>query len=229
MAEYAHRPTQSRSRRHVDSVLRRPRFRTEHCSFMTSDGTWSADGDVIRMLAGRGGVVSLTVDLAPGATQPAATASALAMRHCGLVDPIQRLRQVMATVVCGTDAGVGPAKPHDVLPYAISALVGIGGFEPVNALRPTMSTSAAALGVGRCKSRLAAGFDADILGTARSPLADIDALRTLAAVFTVVPAYAEPHASRAPAEDRPRRRSSPAGIACSTAGQGLRRHVGDAS
>jgi hypothetical protein len=45
-------------------------------------------------------------------------------------------------VVCGTDAGIGPIKPHGILPHAGEMLVHTVGFNPMDALRSMTSRAA---------------------------------------------------------------------------------------
>ncbi|HEX5996461.1 MAG TPA: amidohydrolase family protein, partial [Jiangellales bacterium] len=149
----------------------------EHCSFMTVDGVDSRP-DLIEAIARAGMVVSATVGFVPGFARP----PRIAARVDGFVANLRRMRDAGVTVVCGTDAGIGPPKPHDVLPYSISMLVDCG-FPPVAALRAVTSLAAQACRVGERKGRLAPGFDADLLAVQGDPLADVTALHAVTAVF----------------------------------------------
>jgi imidazolonepropionase-like amidohydrolase len=93
----------------------------------------------------------------------------------------RRLHQLGATLVAGTDAGIVPGKPHDVLPYAFSELTTCG-MTPHEALCALTAVAARACGVADRKGRLAPGFDADILAVAGDPLDDPDALKSVRAV-----------------------------------------------
>jgi imidazolonepropionase-like amidohydrolase len=151
----------------------------EHVSF------WSADGiDDPGDLAGRivdsrvavgitGGVVAT-----PGVSPPAA----VMMRMPRIIANTRSLYEAGAHIVLGTDAGIGPPKPHDVLRYAI-AQTALIDMPPVVALRTATSIAAAACGLADRKGRLAPGFDADILAVDGNPLADLDALHSIRAVF----------------------------------------------
>jgi imidazolonepropionase-like amidohydrolase len=88
-----------------------------------------------------------------------------------------------ATMVPGTDAGVTPGKPHDVLPYALRALVEQIGMTPRQALRAATSIAASAIGLGESKGRIAAGADADVLVVRGDPVADIGSITNVQAVF----------------------------------------------
>ena len=84
--------------------------------------------------------------------------------------------------MCGTDAGVGPNKPHDVLRYGVSnfATIGMTNFE---ALRANTSVAAEACGVGDRKGAIEVGKDADLLAVAGDPLDDISCIEHVRAVF----------------------------------------------
>ncbi|WP_342672768.1 amidohydrolase family protein [Micromonospora rhizosphaerae] len=149
----------------------------EHCSFMTADGVDSRP-DLIGAIARAGIAVSATLGFVPGFAPP----PRLASRLDGFVANLRRMRDAGVTLVCGTDAGVAPPKPHDVLPYGAAMLVECG-FPPVAALRAVTSSAAEACRVGEHKGRLAPGFDADLLAVEGDPLADVTALRAVTAVF----------------------------------------------
>jgi imidazolonepropionase-like amidohydrolase len=85
-------------------------------------------------------------------------------------------------IVAGTDAGIVPVKPFDVIPHTIQAL-GSCGLTNREALAAATSLAAHACGIADHKGVLAAGKDADILAVAGDPLADLRALRDVRAVF----------------------------------------------
>jgi imidazolonepropionase-like amidohydrolase len=87
-----------------------------------------------------------------------------------------------AVVVAGTDAGIAPVKPHDVLRTAVGQLVDLG-MTPQQALETVTSRAARAIGLGDRKGRLAAGFDADLLVVDGDPLADPGAIHRIRAVY----------------------------------------------
>ena len=94
----------------------------------------------------------------------------------------RQLYESGALLVPGSDAGVSPAKPHDVLPYAPEDLAA-AGMSPAEILWALTSRAAQACGVGHRKGRIAPGFDADILAIDGNPLADPAAIRRLRAVY----------------------------------------------
>jgi imidazolonepropionase-like amidohydrolase len=85
-------------------------------------------------------------------------------------------------LVPGSDAGVSPAKPHDVLPFAPGDMAA-AGLSPAEILRAMTSRAAQACGLGHRKGRIAPGFDADILAIDGNPLDDLAAIRRLRAVY----------------------------------------------
>jgi imidazolonepropionase-like amidohydrolase len=113
----------------------------EHCSFAIADGM-HADPELMDAIARAGVIVSPTVGWLPGGTLPVA----LPVSPAQGMDVVRRLRQAGVAVVCSTDAGVAPAKPHDVLPYGVSVLVNGAGFPPVEALRAATSVAVKAAG-----------------------------------------------------------------------------------
>jgi len=85
-------------------------------------------------------------------------------------------------MVAGTDAGIAPVKPHDVVRHAPAMLRQLG-FGQAEALRTITSVAAAVCGLGQRKGRLAPGFDADILAVDGDPIANPDALHRIRAVY----------------------------------------------
>jgi imidazolonepropionase-like amidohydrolase len=93
-----------------------------------------------------------------------------------------RLHRGGARIVPGTDAGIAPRKPHDVLPYGLAALTGLG-MTNLEVLRAATSVAAAACGLTGRKGRLAPGADADLVAVSGDPLDDISAVHDVVAVF----------------------------------------------
>jgi hypothetical protein len=87
-----------------------------------------------------------------------------------------------ARIVPGTDAGVAPLKPHDVLPYGIAELNRTGN-DNLEALRAATALAADACGLTSRKGRLIPGADADLLAVTGDPLANIHAIQHVAAVM----------------------------------------------
>lgn len=150
----------------------------EHCTFVTADGI-HGDPEVIGAIARAGTVISATVGMLPEIPPPPRIAAALP--QAAIV--VRQLREAGIPIVCGTDAGIGPPKPHHVLPYGVARLADIGGYSPMEALRAATSAAAQACGVGSRKGRIAPGYEADLLAVNGDPLTDLAALRAVKAVF----------------------------------------------
>ena len=158
-------------RANVDSI--------EHCSFLDENLDVNATGEVLALVAESRIPVSLTLGRLPSHPVPA-----LVARHR---EPLRsargRLHALGALLVCGTDAGIGHAKPHDVLPYALADFVAFG-LTPAQGLAAMTREAAGACGVGRTKGQLAPGFDADLLAVRGNPLDDVDAIHEPMAVWS---------------------------------------------
>jgi len=159
----------------------------EHVTFWTEDGV-DAPAYLIQLIADRRIIVGATVGMVPvpGAAPPPAVAA----RMPGIIASSRRLYEAGAPMVAGTDAGISPAKPHDVVRHAPAMLCQLGGFSRAEALRAITSSAAGVCGLGHRKGRIAPGFDADILAVDGDPITDPQALHRIRAVYargTVVP------------------------------------------
>jgi imidazolonepropionase-like amidohydrolase len=94
----------------------------------------------------------------------------------------RRLYEAGARMNAGTDAGVAPVKPPDVLRWAVAHL-GTLGMSSAEALRASTSHAAAVCGLGHRKGRLEPGYDADVLAVHGDPLTDPAALHRIVAVY----------------------------------------------
>ena len=151
----------------------------EHATFMTGDGV-DAPEAVIRTIASQQIAVGWTVGRDPG--HAGTVMPQIASRMAGLITVRRRLYQAGAVLVPGSDAGVSPAKPHDVVRFAPEDLAA-AGLTPAGILQAMTSRAAKACGLGHRKGRIAAGFDADILAVEGNPLEDPAAIRKLRAVY----------------------------------------------
>src|SRR6202043_19503 len=106
----------------------------------------------------------------------------IASRMAALIAARRRLYESGAVLVPGSDAGVSPAQPHDVLRFAPGDLAA-AGLEPAEIGGAMPSRAAQACGLGHRKGRIAAGFDADILAIEGNPLKDLAAICRLRAVY----------------------------------------------
>ena len=151
----------------------------EHATFMTPDGV-DAPEATLNAIAQRRIAVGATLGHLPdtGLEPPPIIAS----RMNAIRNNLRRLRDAGAVVVVGTDAGIAPVKPHDVLAYAPEQLDEIG-MTPVEALWTVSSRAAAVCGLGHRKGRIAAGYDADILAITGDPTQHPSAVRNVSAVF----------------------------------------------
>jgi imidazolonepropionase-like amidohydrolase len=151
----------------------------EHVSFWSADGVDQPD-ELLRAIADRGIVVGATIGMVPvpGVTPPAAVLARLPK----IIQNYRRLLELGARFVAGTDAGIGPPKPHGVLASAPQALRDLG-VAPAESLRTVTSAAADVCGLAHRKGRIAPGYDADLLVTDGDPLADATALQRVRAVW----------------------------------------------
>ena len=151
----------------------------EHVSFWTEDSV-DAPAELIQLIADRQTVVGLTVGMVPmpGLAPPPVVRARLPL----ILANMKRMYEAGALMVAGSDAGIGPVKPHDVVRHAPDQLreIGIGQAE---ALRMLTSVAAEVIGLGHRKGRIAPGFDADILAVDGDPIADPAALHRIRAVY----------------------------------------------
>jgi imidazolonepropionase-like amidohydrolase len=161
---------------------------------MTADGVDVIPDHILAAVAARTVTLGVTLGVAPapGATPPSAMATRLPL----LIAGIRRLHAAGASMIAGTDAGVGPLKPPDVLRWAVAQLTQIG-MTPAEALRASTSVAATVCGLGHRKGRLAPGYDADILIVDGDPLNDLGALHRIRGVYLHGTALTDP----APAGD----------------------------
>jgi imidazolonepropionase-like amidohydrolase len=152
----------------------------EHATFMTADSVDDIPDGLLDHIVERGIAVSLSLGLRPihGAVLPAS----MATRVPRLVANAQAMYAAGARIVVGTDAGIGPVKPHDILPYALVQLAQLG-MSPAEALHAITARAAEVVGLGHRKGRLAPGYDADLLAVDGDPLTDPDAIHRVRAVY----------------------------------------------
>jgi imidazolonepropionase-like amidohydrolase len=154
----------------------------EHCLFRVADGI-HADQRLIDRIAERQIAVCPTLGIRPGSV----SAEMLARSPMGRVleafaAVLDRMHHAGVRLVAGTDAGIFPGKPHDVLPYCIRALAD-AGLSNAEALSAATSVAANACSVADRKGVLTVGRDADIVAVGGNPLADLAALHDVQAVF----------------------------------------------
>ncbi|WP_436764500.1 amidohydrolase family protein [Streptosporangium sp. V21-05] len=152
----------------------------EHATFVTADGV-DADPALLAAIAESDTFVSVTIGVVPG-DSPLVLPPEVAKRVEAVHEALRSLYKLGARIVLGTDAGIMPVKPHDVLPYAIAQFT-VEGPSPLEALTAATSLAARACGVSGRKGRIAVGADADLLAVTGNPLDDLDRLRDVRAVF----------------------------------------------
>lgn len=150
----------------------------EHCTFVTETDV-EVDLGTVDAMAAAGTFVGATEGFLPGAPPPPPVAAGRLERcraNLGL------MHRAGVRVICSSDAGVLPSKPHDVLPRGVM-LFGSIGFSNADALAAATAHAAEACGLAHRKGRIAPGYDADILAVAGDPMARLDALLDVEAVF----------------------------------------------
>ena len=150
----------------------------EHASFFAEDGV-DFDKEVVARIASRGTFVSATVGMLPGGPP---SPPAVAQRLPQIIANFMVMHRSGVRIVLGPDSGISPSKPHDILPYAVQQLGGIG-VSTVDALRGATSLAAMACGVAGRKGCIAAGADADLLVLDGDPFADLASIHNVAGVM----------------------------------------------
>jgi imidazolonepropionase-like amidohydrolase len=182
----------------------------EHCGFWVEDGI-RADQALIDRIAEQRIAVCPTAGFAPTTAPPP---PAVASRLPAIIQAVGTMYKAGVRLLAGTDAGIGPIKPHGVTPLAVTQLASMVGLSSVDALRSATSTAAEACGLAGRKGVLAPGADADVLVVAGDLSADLSALHDVRAVYRAgVPVYA-PAASMA-AANRGTARSTMSSLAVS--------------
>ncbi|GAA4093060.1 amidohydrolase family protein [Nonomuraea soli] len=150
----------------------------EHCSFMTEESA-EPDHELLARLVAAGSVVSVTAGMLPVGGPPP---PGIVKRLPGIMRVIAAFREHGVDFVIGTDAGIGPPKPHGVLPHGAKMLTDFGWSE-LEVLRAITARAARVCRVGHRKGRIAPGFDADLVAFDGDPGQDITALQRPAAVY----------------------------------------------
>jgi imidazolonepropionase-like amidohydrolase len=151
----------------------------EHCTFFTADGV-DADPGVLRELVRRQTVLSMTAAVVPGITPPY---PAILKRLEAILANHTALYRAGARIVCSSDAGVSPNKPHHALPHGVSSFLPAIGMTNAEALQNVTAVAAGVCGIAGITGTLEAGKDADIIAVAGNPLDDLSAIHNVVAVF----------------------------------------------
>jgi imidazolonepropionase-like amidohydrolase len=150
----------------------------EHCTFFTENNMSEPDDASIALVAESGITVSATLGAVPGFEPPPVIQANIET----LMKALAAFLRQGGNLVVGTDAGIGPGKPHNVLPYAAIHLAQVG-MNTVDALQAMTSKSAEAIGLGGRKGRVAIGYEADLVAVAGNPVDDMESLHDVRAVW----------------------------------------------
>ncbi|MFI0483484.1 amidohydrolase family protein [Actinomadura sp. 9N215] len=156
----------------------------EHCTCLTPDGV-RIDDALLTALADSETALCVTIGADPGIVVPPeiiAVAARAGITMAALREAAARLHQGGARLVAGSDGGIGPAKPHGLLPFTLEEYV-LAGLPSTAALRAATSSAAEACGLAGRKGRLQTGHDADLLIVQGDPARDITALRNPLATY----------------------------------------------
>jgi imidazolonepropionase-like amidohydrolase len=149
----------------------------EHCTCLTPSGV-RIDDDLVAGLAAAGIAVCGTLGSDSSIVVPPEILEMVAKAGIGeaaLQQAVRRLHNGGVRLVAGSDGGIGPAKPHGLLPATLAEYVE-SGLSVVAALTAATSTAADVLGLGSRKGRIEPGYDADLLLVEGDPTVDITLL-----------------------------------------------------
>lgn len=153
----------------------------EHVTFWTAESV-ETPLDVMGRIVESQVLVGATLGTVPPVPGAPAPPPAVAVRVPLMIENLRRLLADGARVAVGTDAGIGPPKPHDVLPHAFAMLARMG-VSPAAAWQLMTRGAAAACGLAGRKGTLAAGHDADVLAVRGNPVEQPEAIHDVAAVY----------------------------------------------
>ncbi|WP_100498550.1 amidohydrolase family protein [Geodermatophilus chilensis] len=151
----------------------------EHCSCLTGSGIHLSAELGAALVAARIDVCP-TVGFLPGVDPPPhvqARMAAVGVTIDQHLPHVAALHRAGASLLAGTDGGIGPAKRHGQVAYAVADLAGPCGVPLEEALTAATARSARACGLGDRTGRLAAGYDADLLVADGDVTADVTALQ----------------------------------------------------
>jgi imidazolonepropionase-like amidohydrolase len=151
----------------------------EHCTFFSAEGV-DADPEILQQLAASSCVISMTAAVLPDV---APIYPAMRARLAAILDNHATLYHAGARIVCSSDAGVGPNKPHTALPYGVTAFLPSIGMTNAEAITNVTAFAAQVCGIAERTGTIEVDKDADILAVAGNPLDDLAAIHDVAAVF----------------------------------------------
>jgi imidazolonepropionase-like amidohydrolase len=153
----------------------------EHGMFWVEDGV-RIDPALVDRIAENETWICPTAGIRPDQQGENRPPPAVAARLAHFPTVVAALHAAGVRLVAGSDSGIAPVKPHDVLPYSIRAMA-TAGMSNLAALRSATAQAALACRVDDRKGRLAPGKDADILAVAGDPLTDLHTLDQVRAVY----------------------------------------------
>jgi len=148
----------------------------EHCTFLDETSV-SPNWDVTSQMVNAGTFISVTAAI-PGIDLP----PILKARADKVRDNVERMHTMGVRIVLSSDAGVGPHKPHGVLPHGVVSATSVG-FTKTQVLENVTSVAAAVCGLSGRKGAITAGCAADLRAVHGNPLAEISDIHRVAAVF----------------------------------------------
>jgi imidazolonepropionase-like amidohydrolase len=151
----------------------------EHCTFFSADGV-DTDPDVLQRVAASGCVISMTAAIVPSST---GIYPAMQQRLAAIFDNHATLYRSGARIVCSSDAGVGPNKPHTALPHGVATFLPSLGMTNAEAITNVTAFAAEVCRIDDRTGTLEVGKDADILAVAGNPFEDITAIHNVVAVL----------------------------------------------
>lgn len=151
----------------------------EHCTFFSADGV-DADPSIVEALITSGKTISATAAMLPGAIP---SVPAMAQRLDAIRANMASIYRGGARIICSSDAGVVPSKPHHVLPFGVSEFLPSIGMSNADALANVTRVAAEACGIDHVTGTLEPGKEADIVVVAGNPLEEIQAIHRVIAVF----------------------------------------------
>jgi imidazolonepropionase-like amidohydrolase len=158
----------------------------EHCSCLTATGP-RLPAELGAALSATGTCVCPTVGFVPGIDPPPhvrARMQAVGATVEQHLPHVAELYRAGVTLLAGTDAGVGPPKPHGQVAQAVADLVDRCAVPLAEALTAATARAARACGLGSSTGRLAAGYDADLLLVDGDVTIDVTALQRPRAVVS---------------------------------------------
>jgi imidazolonepropionase-like amidohydrolase len=151
----------------------------EHCTFFSADGV-DADPAVLAELAASPCTISATAAVVEGGE---IIYPAMRERRDAVLANHELLHRRGARIVCSSDGGVSPNKPHTVLPHGVTSFLPLIGMTNAEAIINVTASAADVCRVADRTGTLEPGKDADILVVAGNPLDDITAIHRVAAVY----------------------------------------------